>query len=74
LEQLKEEVVGEEIFLKEGQVACLGMRELGAKMVGLGLHNGEVWFPNQVGQVSIHNSSTMIAWTKREGAKDTADA
>jgi len=61
--------VGEEIFLKEGQVACLGTRELGVKMAGLGSHDREVWFTNQMGQVNIHDSSMIIAWAEREGAE-----
>jgi len=46
LEQLREKAVGEEIFLQEGQVACLGMRELCIKIAGFGLHDREAWFPN----------------------------
>ncbi len=60
--------MGEEIFLKEGQVVCLGVRELGVKTVGLGSHIREALFPNQIGQVNIHDSSTMIAWAERDGA------
>jgi len=58
--------VGEEIFLEERQVACLGMWELGVVTVGLGLHNREVWFSNQMSQVNVHDGSTMIAWAERE--------
>ena len=39
LEQMREEAMEEEIFLKERQVVHLGMRKLCIKMVGLGLHN-----------------------------------
>jgi len=48
---------------------CLGMRELGVKTAGLGLHDREVQFPNQMSQVNIHNGSTMIAWAERERAE-----
>jgi len=53
--------VGKKIFLKEEQVASLGMRELGVKTAGLGLHNREAQFPNLVGQLNIHNNSMVIA-------------
>ncbi len=39
LEQLRDKAVGEEIFLQEGQEACLSVRELCIKAVGLGLHD-----------------------------------
>jgi len=61
--------VGEEIFLKEGQVAYLGMRELGVKLGGFGLHDSEAWFPNQMSLANIHNGNTMITWAEREGAE-----
>jgi len=61
--------MGEKVFLKEQQVVYLGMRELGIKMAGLGLHDREAWFPNQMSLANIHNGSTMITWAKGEGAE-----
>jgi len=53
LEQLREKMVGEEIFLKKRKVVHLCMRKLCIKTAGLGSHDREKQFPNQLCQVNI---------------------